>query len=93
VAADCCNGANYHRFFMMLVLERPNVSLATFRQKRSFSKQTRNVCSGRMSDLADVSLGATLLRANNLSLSVRYELQAGSGFVSRTGTVRVRQLF
>jgi len=46
-----------------------------------------------VSNLADVSLGATLLRANNLSLSVRYELQARSGFVSQTGTVRVRQLF
>jgi uncharacterized protein with beta-barrel porin domain len=34
-----------------------------------------------------------LLRANNLSLSVRYELQAASGFVSQTGTVRIRQLF
>jgi outer membrane autotransporter protein len=46
-----------------------------------------------VSNLADVSLGATLLRANNLSLSVRYELQAGSGFVSQTGIVRVRQVF
>jgi uncharacterized protein with beta-barrel porin domain len=34
-----------------------------------------------------------LLRANNLSLSVRYELQAGGGFVSQTGSVRVRQAF
>jgi uncharacterized protein with beta-barrel porin domain len=46
-----------------------------------------------VSDLADVSLGVTLLRANNLSLSVRYELQAAPRFVSQTGTVRVRQLF
>jgi len=46
-----------------------------------------------VSDLADVSLGATLLKANNLTLSVRYELQAASGFVSQTGTVRVRQVF
>ena len=46
-----------------------------------------------VSNLADVSLGATLLRANNLSLSVRYELQAGGGFVSQTGSVRVRQAF
>jgi len=35
----------------------------------------------------------TLLKANNLSLSARYELQAGSGFVSQTGIVRLRQLF
>ena len=46
-----------------------------------------------VSDLADVSLGVTLLRANNLTLAVRYELQAASGFVSQTGTVRIRQLF
>ena len=44
-------------------------------------------------DLADVSLGLTLLRANNLSLSVHYELQAGGGFVSQTGSVRLRQVF
>ncbi|WP_197326705.1 autotransporter outer membrane beta-barrel domain-containing protein [Ralstonia solanacearum] len=46
-----------------------------------------------VSDLADISLGATLLRANNLSLSARYELQAGRGYVSQTGSVRLRQLF
>ena len=46
-----------------------------------------------VADLADLSLGVTLLRANNLSLSVRYELQAAPGFVSQTGTVRLRQLF
>ncbi len=46
-----------------------------------------------VADLADVSLGVTLLKANNLSLSVHFELQAASGFVSQTGTVRVRQVF
>jgi outer membrane autotransporter protein len=46
-----------------------------------------------VSNLADLSLGVTLLKANNLSLSVRYELQAASGFVSQTGSVRLRQLF
>jgi len=60
-------------------------------------EEIRNRCSARrisgLSNLADVSLGATLLRANNLSLSVRYELQAGGGFVSQTGSVRVRQAF
>ena len=38
-------------------------------------------------------LGVTLLRANNLSLSVRYELQAASGFISQTGIVRLQQRF
>lgn len=46
-----------------------------------------------VSDLADISLGLTLLRANNLSASVRYQLQAGSGFISHTGIVRVQQRF
>jgi outer membrane autotransporter protein len=46
-----------------------------------------------LSDLADVSLGVTLLRANNLSLSLRYELQAAPDFLSQTGTLRLRQLF
>ncbi len=46
-----------------------------------------------VADLADISLGVSLLRANNLSLSLRYELQAGSAFLSQTGTLRLRQLF
>lgn len=46
-----------------------------------------------VSDLADLSLGVTLLRANNLSLTARYELQVGSQFVSNTGTIRLQQLF
>jgi uncharacterized protein with beta-barrel porin domain len=41
-------------------------------------------------DLADLSLGVTSPRANNLSLSVRYEVPAGGGFVSQTGSVCVR---
>jgi len=45
------------------------------------------------SDMADVSVGVTLLRANNMTLTVRYELQAGGGFVSQTGSLRLRQLF
>jgi outer membrane autotransporter protein len=46
-----------------------------------------------VSNLADVTLGVTLVRANNLSLTVRYELQAGSGFVSNTGILRLQQQF
>ncbi|WP_242558184.1 MULTISPECIES: autotransporter domain-containing protein [Pandoraea] len=46
-----------------------------------------------VSDLAEMSAGVTLMRANNLSASIRYDLQAGSGFVSHTGIVRVRQRF
>jgi outer membrane autotransporter protein len=46
-----------------------------------------------VSDLADLSLGVTVLRANNLSVSLRYELQAGSGFVSQTGIVRLQKTF
>ena len=46
-----------------------------------------------VSDVADLSLGVTLLRANNLSVTARYELQAGSGFVSNTGVVRLQKHF
>lgn len=46
-----------------------------------------------VADLADIQLGVTLLRASNLSLSARYEVQAGSHFVSQTGSLRLRQLF
>ncbi|VVE43414.1 autotransporter domain-containing protein [Pandoraea terrigena] len=46
-----------------------------------------------VSNLAEVGVGVTLMRANNLSASIRYDLQAGSGFVSHTGIVRVQQRF
>ncbi|VVE68166.1 autotransporter outer membrane beta-barrel domain-containing protein [Pandoraea anapnoica] len=46
-----------------------------------------------VSNLADIALGLTLVRANNMSASIRYNLQAGSGFVSHTGIVRVQQRF
>ncbi|WP_322046496.1 autotransporter domain-containing protein [Paraburkholderia sp. J67] len=46
-----------------------------------------------ISNLADISIGVTLVRANNMSLSARYELQAGSGFISNTGILRVQQRF
>ena len=46
-----------------------------------------------VSDLADLSLGVTLLRANNLSLTARYELEAGKGYVSNAGVLKAQQLF
>ena len=46
-----------------------------------------------VSNLADMSLGVTVLKSNNLSLTARYELQAGAHFVSQTGSLRLRQLF
>lgn len=46
-----------------------------------------------VSDVAAVSVGVSVLRASNRSLSLRYELQAGGGFVSQTGSLRLRQLF
>jgi outer membrane autotransporter protein len=44
-------------------------------------------------DSVVMDLGVTLLRANNLSVSARYELQAGSGYVAQAGMLRLRQLF
>ncbi|WP_429481950.1 autotransporter outer membrane beta-barrel domain-containing protein [Paraburkholderia youngii] len=46
-----------------------------------------------ISDYADLGLGVTLLRASNLSLTARYEMQAGKGFLSQTGSLKLRQLF
>ncbi|CAN0620612.1 Outer membrane autotransporter barrel domain protein [Burkholderia multivorans] len=46
-----------------------------------------------VSDLAAMSLGVTVLRANNLTVTARYELQAAPRFVSQTGSLRLRQLF
>jgi outer membrane autotransporter protein len=46
-----------------------------------------------VSDLADVSLGVTMLKSKNLSVSARYELQAAPHFVSHTGYLRLRMQF
>ena len=46
-----------------------------------------------VNDMAVLSAGATLLRANNLSLTLRYEVQMGSGYLSQSGSLRLRQLF
>ena len=46
-----------------------------------------------VTDLAVLSAGVKLLRANNLSISARYSLQAGSGYVSHAGSLQLRQLF
>ena len=46
-----------------------------------------------VANAAVVSAGVTLLRANNLSLTARYTVGAGSGYVSQAGTLRLRQLF
>jgi outer membrane autotransporter protein len=46
-----------------------------------------------VSDTAVLSAGLTLLRANNLSVTAQYTVQAGKGYVSQSGTVKLRQLF
>lgn len=44
-------------------------------------------------DMAVISVGATLLEANHLSLTARYELQAAPRYRSQAGTLRLRKLF
>lgn len=44
-------------------------------------------------DSALFSLGLTLLKANDLSVTVRYEAQVGGGYRSQAGSLRLRQLF
>ncbi|WP_167337722.1 autotransporter outer membrane beta-barrel domain-containing protein [Paraburkholderia heleia] len=46
-----------------------------------------------VSDLAAAIVGVTLLRASNLSVTARYEVEAGKGYVSQAGTLKLRQLF
>ncbi|WP_059038893.1 hypothetical protein, partial [Ralstonia sp. NT80] len=46
-----------------------------------------------VNDSAVLSAGVKLLRANNLSISARYSLQVGSGYVSHAGSLQLRQLF
>jgi outer membrane autotransporter protein len=46
-----------------------------------------------VSDTAVLSAGLTLLRANNLSVTAQYTVQAGKGFLSQAGTVKLKQLF
>jgi outer membrane autotransporter protein len=45
------------------------------------------------SNLADLALGVTLLRANNLSLTARYEMEAAHGYLAQVGALKLRQLF
>jgi uncharacterized protein with beta-barrel porin domain len=40
-----------------------------------------------------VSAGVTLLRANNPSATAQYTLQAGKGYLSQAGTLKLKQLF
>jgi uncharacterized protein with beta-barrel porin domain len=46
-----------------------------------------------VADTAVVSAGLTLLRANNLSVTAQYTVQAGKGYLSQAGTVKLKQLF
>ena len=46
-----------------------------------------------VSDSALLTAGVTVLRANNLSITAQYQMQAASGFLSQAGTLRLRQLF
>ena len=40
-----------------------------------------------------MSMGVTLLRANNLSMTLLYQMQATSGYQSKGGSLRMRQVF
>ena len=41
-------------------------------------------------DTGVLSLGATLVRSNRVSLSAKYTLEAGSGYTANTGNLQVR---
>jgi len=46
-----------------------------------------------VSDSAVLSAELTLLQANNLSVTAQYTVQAGKGYLSQAGAVKLRQLF
>jgi outer membrane autotransporter protein len=46
-----------------------------------------------IANMADVALGVTLIKANNLSVSARYEVQAARGFFAQTGFVKLQMKF
>ena len=46
-----------------------------------------------VTDSALVTIGLTVLRASNRSITAQYPLQAASGSLSQAGTLRLRQLF
>jgi len=46
-----------------------------------------------MADSAVLTAGVTLLKARNLSLTARYNVQFGPGYLSQAGSLRLRQLF
>jgi outer membrane autotransporter protein len=46
-----------------------------------------------VSDMASIGAGVSLMRADDLTVSLRYELQTGGGFTSQTGFMRLRKMF
>jgi outer membrane autotransporter protein len=44
-------------------------------------------------NIADITVGINILKANDLTLTAQYGIQAGSGFLSQTGALRVRKAF
>jgi outer membrane autotransporter protein len=44
-------------------------------------------------NMADIVVGINILKANDLTLTAQYGIQAGSGFLSQTGALRVRKAF
>ncbi|MFC5431665.1 autotransporter domain-containing protein [Paraburkholderia denitrificans] len=46
-----------------------------------------------MTNSAILTAGVTLLNQKNLSLTARYDVQIGQGYLSQAGSVRLRQLF
>lgn len=46
-----------------------------------------------LTNSAIVSAGVTLLNQRNLSLTARYDVQVGRGYLSQAGTLRLRRLF
>ncbi|MBB3001509.1 outer membrane autotransporter protein [Paraburkholderia tropica] len=69
------------------------LTTATFAGDPSGVNSFTTLGTSPLTNSAVVSAGVTLLRERNLSVTARYEMQAGRGFLSQGGTLRLRQLF
>lgn len=69
------------------------VTAASFAADTSSGTAFTTVGASPVQNYADLSLGATLLRSNNLTLTARYDVQAAAHFVSQTGSIRLLERF
>jgi outer membrane autotransporter protein len=68
-------------------------SVASFAADGSNSTGFTSLGPTPLKDTAVLALGVTLMRSNNLSLSAKYMVEAGSAYVAQTVDLRLRYQF